>query len=457
MSAGKVALLVFGIIFLLVAVGLMFAGGTLIWVDQALKDDEGFITTDDIDLEPGTPGTQVTHAIITRPADIDLEEKWVWGVIDLATIKVEVKNNNSSKQVFIGIAKESDVEDYLNSVSYNEITEFRIHPYRVYYEYHAGSSEPEEAPTDQEFWEVSSSGAGTRSLEWELESGTWVLVLMNADGSAGIDLSGSIGIKVPWIIWLGIGLLIGGIVVLIIGVLMVYFAARRPMVSGGTKGTVSSISDDSGTVIAEKSNGYPASLDIDYPDRALNRLSTFFRIIWIIPIAIILGLVTSPLWSESDGCSYQYAAGGILFLPIILMLLFRQKYPRWWFDWNVALTKFAARVYAYLALLRDEYPSTDEDQAVHIEIAYPDAKQDLNRWLPLVKWFLAIPHYFVLFFLSIAALVYVVIAWFAILFTGRYPRGLFDFVAGLFRWYLRVAVYAFLLTTDRYPPFSLSE
>ncbi|MFC1924490.1 DUF4389 domain-containing protein [Chloroflexota bacterium] len=198
-------------------------------------------------------------------------------------------------------------------------------------------------------------------------------------------------------------------------------------------------------------------MNIDYPDRPLNRLTSFFRIIWIIPIAIILGLVTSPLWGEMDGCSYQYAAGGILFLPIILMLLFRQKYPRWWFDWNIALTKFAARVCAYLALLRDEYPSTDEDQAVHIEIAYPDAKQDLNRWLPLVKWFLAIPHYFVLFFLSIAALVYVVIAWFAILFTGRYPRGLFDFVVGLFRWYLRVAVYAFLLTTDRYPSFSLSE
>jgi hypothetical protein len=139
------------------------------------------------------------------------------------------------------------------------------------------------------------------------------------------------------------------------------------------------------------------------------------------------------------------------------MLLFRQKYPRWWFDWNLALTKFSTRVGAYLGLLTDVYPSTDEEQSVHIEIPYPDAKNELNRWLPLVKWILAIPHYIVLFFLLIAAIVCVVIAWFAILFTGRYPRGLFDFVVGVFRWFLRVAAYAFLLTTDLYPPFALSE
>jgi hypothetical protein len=139
------------------------------------------------------------------------------------------------------------------------------------------------------------------------------------------------------------------------------------------------------------------------------------------------------------------------------MLLFRQKYPKWWFDWNLAIAKFIARVTAYVALLRDEYPSTDEEQAVHIAIPYPDAKEGLNRWLPLVKWFLAIPHYIVLWFLSIAAFVLVIIAWFAILFTGRYPKDLFNFVVGVFRWNLRVAAYAFLLTTDRYPPFRFSD
>ena len=206
------------------------------------------------------------------------------------------------------------------------------------------------------------------------------------------------------------------------------------------------------------SAAYPMSLSIDYPDRKLNRLTTFFRLFTVIPIAIILSLLSSSSQGGgADGWSYQYAAGALVVLPIVLMLLFRQKYPRWWFDWNVALTKFSIRVSAYFVLLRDEYPSTDEEQAVHIEIPYPDAKEGLNRWLPLVKWFLAIPHYIVLWFIGIAALVCVVIAWFAILFTGRYPRGLFDFVVGVFRWSLRVAVYAFLLTTDRYPPFGLSD
>jgi Domain of unknown function (DUF4389) len=195
---------------------------------------------------------------------------------------------------------------------------------------------------------------------------------------------------------------------------------------------------------------YPATLVVDYPERPLDRLTTFFRVFTVIPIAIILGLI--------GGGSYgQAAAGGVIFLPTILMLLFRQKYPRWWFDWNVALTKFSFRVTAYLSLLRDEYPSIEEEQAVHLTITYPDAREELNRWLPLLKWLLAIPHYIVLFFLTIAAFVCIVIAWFAILFTGQYPRSLFDFIVGVLRWSLRVEAYAFLLVSDRYPPFSLSE
>ena len=204
-------------------------------------------------------------------------------------------------------------------------------------------------------------------------------------------------------------------------------------------------------------DAYPVKLSVDYPDRELNRLTTFFRLIVVIPIAIVLGLVGGPSfeWQGADSISYQYAAGAVLFLPTLLMILFQQKYPRWWFDWNVAMTRFAARVWAYIALLRDEYPSTDEEQAVHIEIPYPNVKEQLNYWYPLVKWFLAIPHYIVLWALGVAAVVCVVVAWFAILFTGRYPRELFDFVVGVFRWVLRVAAYAFLLTTDEYPPFSL--
>jgi len=194
-------------------------------------------------------------------------------------------------------------------------------------------------------------------------------------------------------------------------------------------------------------------LQIDYPDR-LDRLTTFFRVFTVIPIAIILGLLSRPGYEAER---HQYGSVGILFLPVVLMLLFRQKYPRWWFDWNVALTRFSFRVAAYLALLRDEYPSTDDEQAVHIEVPYPEARTELNRWLPLVKWLLAIPHYVALVFLSLAAVVVVVIAWFVILFTERYPRGLFDFIVGVFRWHVRLLAYAFLLTTDRYPPFSMGQ
>jgi hypothetical protein len=203
---------------------------------------------------------------------------------------------------------------------------------------------------------------------------------------------------------------------------------------------------------------YAVRFDVDAPQAPLNRLTTAFRIFVAVPILIVLTLVSGTrITTGNGGTSEGFAtAGGVLFLATVLMILFRQKYPRWWFDWNLALLRFSNRVGAYLLLLRDEYPSTDEEQAVHLEIDYPDVPRDLNRWLPLVKWLLVIPHAIVLFFLTIAAFVVAIIAWFAILFTGQYPPGLFDFVVGVMRWHNRVAGYALVLVTDRYPPFSLS-
>jgi hypothetical protein len=205
---------------------------------------------------------------------------------------------------------------------------------------------------------------------------------------------------------------------------------------------------------------YPVEFSVEYPDRDLNRLTTAFRIFVAIPILIVaatLGGEESGWGGDArHGGMVVFGTAGLLFLPPLLLIVFRQKYPRWWFDWNLELMRFSNRIGVFLALMDDRYPSTDERQSVALDFPYPDAKQELNRWLPLVKWFLAIPHYIVLFFLSIAAFVCVVIAWFAILFTGRYPRGLFDFVLGVGRWANRVVGYAFVLVTDRYPPFRLS-
>jgi len=199
---------------------------------------------------------------------------------------------------------------------------------------------------------------------------------------------------------------------------------------------------------------YPVNFSVDYPERQLNRVSTFFRIFAAIPIAILIALLPGG----SIG-SYEYgvaaSTGTLIFVPIVLMLLIQKKYPRWWFDWNLEFLRFGNRISVYLALMDDRYPSTDEQQAVHLDFAYPDAEQ-LSRGLPLVKWLLAIPHYIVLFFLSIGAFFAVIGAWFAILFTGRYPKGIFEFVEGTIRWHNRVVGYAFTLVTDEYPPFRLS-
>lgn len=203
---------------------------------------------------------------------------------------------------------------------------------------------------------------------------------------------------------------------------------------------------------------YPVQFSVDYPDRPLDRLSTAFRILVVIPIAIVLGVVSGGTSSlEAGETLYMPAvAGGVLFLGPLLMIVFRQKYPRWWFDWNLELQRFINRVCAYLALMNDRYPSTDDHQSVHLDYVYPDVPRGLNRWLPLVKWLLAIPHYVVLFFLDITAFLVVIVAWFAILFTGRYPRGMFDYVEGVIRWNIRVTAYALTLVTDRYPPFRLA-
>ncbi|HEX6653498.1 MAG TPA: DUF4389 domain-containing protein [Thermoleophilaceae bacterium] len=203
---------------------------------------------------------------------------------------------------------------------------------------------------------------------------------------------------------------------------------------------------------------YPVDFSVEYPDRDLNRLTTAFRIFTLIPILIVMGAIagySNQYGANGESATVVIGGTGLLFLPPLLMIVFRQKYPRWWFDWNLELLRFTNRVGAYAALMSDRYPSTDENQYVELGFPYPDARAGLNRWLPLVKWLLAIPHYIVLFFLYIGVVFAVIAAWFAILFTARYPRGIFDYVAGVLRWHNRVVAYALVLVTDEYPPFRL--
>ena len=204
-------------------------------------------------------------------------------------------------------------------------------------------------------------------------------------------------------------------------------------------------------------SNYPVQFDVDFPSRPLSRLATAFRVIFAIPIVVLLTALRGATFGDGDhGTTNAIVIGGAaVFVPLVLMLVVRRKYPRWWFDWNLNLMRFANRVTAYLALLDDRYPSTDDEQAVHLDFAYPDAKQ-LNRWLPLIKWFLAIPHYVVLLFLGLGAIVAVIAAWFAIVVTGTYPQVLFKYVVGVLRWSNRVQGYAYTLVTDQYPPFRLS-
>jgi len=206
---------------------------------------------------------------------------------------------------------------------------------------------------------------------------------------------------------------------------------------------------------------YPVTFSVDYPDRELDRISSAFRIFTVIPIAILLGTVVgfSATWGGDQywgtGATVVVTGAGILGIPVALMILFRRKYPRWWFDWNLQILRFSSRVAAYFLLMDDKYPSTTEEQSVRLDFPYPDAERDLSQWLPLVKWLLAIPHYIVLIFLYIGVVFVAIFAWFAIVFTGRYPHGAFDYIEGVLRWNTRVLGYAFILVTDEYPPFRL--
>jgi len=234
MKAGKIVLLVFGIIVLLISLVLLLAGGGLMWAEKALRDSQGFYTTPAIQLEKDS------HAIVTEPANIDFGGDWEWlswlGVRDpgdFLSIKIEGSSNDPKKQIFIGVAEVEDLKAYLEDVEYDEVSDFRIRRASLDYTNHPGTSEPP-APTNQAFWTASAYGTGTQSLEWGIEEGTYSVALMNEDGSRGLSLSASVGVKVPPVVGgIGVALLVVGLVFLGVAILMIYLAARRPKPSRG--------------------------------------------------------------------------------------------------------------------------------------------------------------------------------------------------------------------------------
>jgi hypothetical protein len=370
-------------------------------------------------------------------------QDWVWGwdLGDLATFKVEGSTNDPSKQLFIGVARESDLDTYLSGVEYDEMTQFHIYPDSVDYQNHPGSAVPG-APISQTFWTSSTSGTGPQSLEWELEPGSHSLVLMNGDGSAGIDISIKLGAKVPWLLAVGIGLLVGGAAVLSISILMIYFSARR-------RGAISPEPSET----PEGQIPYPVSIkgELTEPPSA-----GLWLIKWL--LAIPHYFVLAFLW----------IAFVVVWIIALFAILFTGKYPRSLFDFNVGVLRWTWRVgfYAYEALGTDKYPpfslEPKSDYPADLEIAYPER---LSRGLVLVKWWLlAIPHLIIVsifqggFGNGQVGLVFVlaIIAAVILLFTGKYPKDIFKLVIGLNRWSYRVYAYVALMTNE-YPPFRLDD
>lgn len=431
MTAGRVVLLIFGLIGLLLGVGLLAGGGLTMGFERAFRDQQGFISTRTVRLE------RDSYAIVSEPAELDWP--WRWG--RLGTVKVEAAASDPAREIFLGIAEAGDVRAYLANVAYDEIVDFELRPFRVGYRRHPGTSAPA-APGTQRFWEASAQGPGTRTIEWDVEPGSWALVLMNADGSAGLDLRGSAGAQLPWLFWVGLGLLIAGLVVLALGILLIYFGVRRLPVKSAAIGEAG----------APAPAEYPLSLKGELGE-LLSPWLWLFKWFLLIPHYIVLGF----LW----------AAFAVVWVIALFAILFTGRYPRGLFDFTVGVLRWTWRVgfYSYQALGTDKYPPFTlkaGDYPAELEVGYPER---LSRGLVLVKWWLlALPQYLIVAFFwggwgpRYGGLVFI-LALFAgviLLFTGRYPREIFDFVLGMNRWCYRVLAYAALLT-DRYPPFRLGE
>jgi hypothetical protein len=474
-SAGRVALLVFGSLAALIAVGLLAAGGFLLWIHQTKRDADGFYTTR---TELSTPA----YALSSEGFGIADVEDWPFGEGTFATVRLKGENADPARGVFIGIGPEVDVQRYLAGVGYDEVVDIDfggdLEDATVDYRRVPGAREPAD-PAAEDFWTASVVGAGTQTLDWDLEDGRWAIVVMNADASPGVELDMTLGAKVPFVLGLSIGLLAGGAVLLLGGALMLYFGARSRPVAVAPAGPAGvapeavapGLPPAAAGVLAGQS--YPVAVEGEL-DPELSRGLWLAKWLLAIPHYVVL-------W-------FLWLAFFVMTVVALFAILFTGRYPRGIFDFNLGVMRWSWRVafYSYSALGTDRYPpftlGPAPDYPAQLDVAYPER---LSRGLVLVKWWLlAIPHYLIVALFQggwgFAGLpwtigpwewgdwnydwwsgpgligVLVLIAGAVLLFTARYPREIFDFVLGMNRWSLRVLAYAALMR-DEYPPFKLER
>jgi hypothetical protein len=443
MRAGRVFMVIVGSVLALVAIGLLVGGGAILWAFNTQRDAAGYFNS---------PSYQIAsdgYAIVTSEVELASHPGDWWPSRVAGTVRLQVRATGGTP-VFVGIGSTEQVTSYLSGVARKEVTDLGTHLRAIEATTHTGGA-PTTPPGQQALWTASVEGTGEQVLTWKIERGRWTAVIMNADATAPVSVSAVAGVNLPVLEPIGIGLLAGGFVFALVASLLIAGATRRG-------GLVHSPSES-------PCGAHPARVQgtLDEP------LSPALWLVkWFLAIPHYVVLV------------FLFAAFAVLTVFSWVAILFTGRYPRGMFDFNVGVIRWAWRVgfYSYSALGTDRYPPftlEDADYPARFSIPYPER---LSRGLALVKWWLlAIPHYLIVgaftsglvFWTSQASAqgdnpvwqlgggligLLVILSGFALLFTGRYPRGLYNLVMGLNRWSLRVLTYAALMT-DAYPPFRL--
>jgi hypothetical protein len=440
---GRIVLTVVGALLIIISLVLGAGGGFLTWAYATQRDNEGFFTSRTERFN------SATYAIASEDINLGVEpgtDRRGLDLGDLATVRFRVRSS-TDEPIFVGIGHERDVDRYLAGVAHDQVDDIDFAPFRVTYRLQPGGT-PDGPPSAQRFWVAAEEGAGVQRLEWEVESGRWAVVVMNADASRGVGADVSVGVKSKWVLPLAIGLLSGFAVLLVVGAVLLVLGAIGL-----------------GRRVAEPvhTGPHPVALEGRF-DPELSRWLWLVKWILLIPHFVVLAV----LW----------LAFAVVAFVAFFAILFTARYPRSLFDFNAGVLRWTWRVgfYSFGAFGTDRYPpftlSDVPDYPARLDIRYPER---LSRGLVLVKWWLlAIPQYVAVGIIAgngsfgttrggagyvsspglIGWLVFVAIV--ALLFTGRYPRGIANLVVGLQRWVFRVVVYVSLMS-DEYPPFRLDQ